>query len=52
MSRNNFVNLGLIHENKTSPKLWETAIYENIHSQKFWKKLISESNPCKIIKKR
>ena len=45
------MNLGLIHENKTSAKLWETAINENMYSQKFWKNPICESNPCKITKK-
>ena len=49
---NNFVNLGLIHENKTSRKLWEIAIQENMYSQKFWTKLIWERKPLQNYKKK
>ena len=46
------MNLGLIHENKTSRKLWETAIQENMYSQKFWTKLIWERKPLQNYKKK
>ena len=49
---NNFVNLWIIHENKTSRKLWQTAIHENMYSQKFCKKPIRESKPLQNYKKR